>query len=304
MNHPQEQSSAMNDKEIEALISLIDDPDEKIFEQVRDQVVSLGESVIPKLESFWEKESFGQLFQNRIEDIIHEIQFSSVQHSLKTWKEEGGKDLLTGALILMRYQYPDLDEKIVRESIAQIRQDIWIELNDNLTSFEQVKIFNHILFEVYGFRGNKKNYHAPQNSYLNHLIESKKGNPLTLSMLYIILAESLEIPIFGVNLPNHFILAYLDRFNIMSMITSGGKMPEEGSILFYINPFSLGTILNRDEITTFLTHLKIEPQESHYQICDNVTILLRNIYNLIHSYEKLGYTDKMEELKTLANILH
>jgi hypothetical protein len=303
MNQQKDPTASFNEKEIDALITLIDDPDEQIFEQVRGQIISLGESVIPKLESYWEVSSFGQLFQVRIEDIIHEIQFSSVQQALKAWKDGGSKDLLEGTLIINRYQYPELEEKTIRDEIAQIRQDIWIELNDNLTSFEQVKVINHILFDVYGFRGNKKNYHAPQNSYLNHLIESKKGNPLSLSILYIILAESLEIPIFGVNLPNHFILAYRDRFNIMGMIMAGNKEGGENNVLFYINPFSRGTILNREEITNFLHQLKIEPDESYYQTCDNTIIILRSIHNLIHSYEKLGYADKVGELKILAGIL-
>jgi hypothetical protein len=299
-----DQPLSMNEQEIDALITLIDDPDDDIFMQIRGQIVLLGESVIPKLESFWEVNTFGQLFQVRIEDIIHEIQFSSIQHALKKWKSSAKQDLLEGALIITRYQYPDLDEKTIRHEISQIRQDIWIELNDNLTSFEQVKVINHILFDVYGFRGNKKNYHAPQNSYLNHLIETKKGNPLSLSTLYIILAESLEIPIFGVNLPNHFILAYLDRFNIMSMLMTGQSPSDNNNVLFYVNPFSRGTILNREEITNFLTQLKIEPEAAHYETCSNVTILLRNIYNLIHAYDKLGESSKVNELKLLASILH
>lgn len=299
-----DQPLSMNEQEIDALITLIDDPDDDIFMQIRGQIVLLGESVIPKLESFWEVNAFGQLFQVRIEDIIHEIQFSSIQQTLKEWKSSTKQDLLEGALIITRYQYPDLDEKTIRHEISQIRQDIWIELNDNLTSFEQVKVINHILFDVYGFRGDKKNYHAPQNSYLNHLIETKKGNPLSLSTLYIILAESLEIPIFGVNLPNHFILAYLDRFNIMNLLMTGQSPSDNNNVLFYVNPFSRGTILNREEITNFLTQLKIEPEAAHYETCSNVTILLRNIYNLIHAYEKLGESSKVEELKLLANILH
>jgi len=291
---------SLNTEQIDALISLIDDPDEVIYDQVKNQIVSLGESIIPRLEAFWEQDTFGNLFQVRIEDIIHEIQFSSVQLALKSWHDSGGEDLLEGLLIVNRYQFPDLDELDVRDGISKIRQDIWLELNDNLTAFEQVKVINEILFGVHGFRGNKRNYHSASNSYLNQILETRKGNPLSLSTLYIILAESLDIPIHGVNLPHHFILAYEDRFNIFEQATSDD--PEAPKVLFYINPFSKGTLLDKSEIERFLKHVKLKPEDRFFQPCNNRVMVLRTLHNLMFSYQHSGETDKLKELKVLASI--
>lgn len=288
---------SFNENQIDALISLIDDPDELVYDQVKHQIVSLGESIIPRLEAYWEQDTFGNLFQVRIEDIIHEIQFSSVRLALKSWHDSGGEDLLEGLLILNRYQYPDLEELEVRDQISRLRQDIWLELNDHLTAFEQVKVINEVLFGMHGFRGNKRNYHAAQNSFLSQVLETKKGNPLLLSMLYLILAESLDIPIHGINLPHHFILAYEDRFNIFG--NPGSNQPE---ILFYINPFSKGTLLDKSEIKRFLKHVKLDPEDRFFEPCSNRVMLLRNIHNLMFSYQHSGETDKLKEMKVLAEI--
>lgn len=283
---------------ITSLIRLIDDPDEGVFSHVRLQILSLGEDIIPSLESAWETNIFGVLFQNRIEQLIHEIQFKAVAKHLESWKNAGAASLLDGVLLIDRYQYPDFDQEAVLKTLEQIQQDIWLELNANLTAFEQVKVINHILFEVYGFNGNTKNYHAPQNSFLNVVVDSKKGNPLSLSLIYSIIAQNLDLPIYGVNLPRHFVLAYLDRFSLYktnNIYTS--------DVLFYINPFSRGTVFSVKEIDHFLEQLKLDQDKKYYQPCDNVAILKRVLNNLSNSFTKLGQVEKVDEINQLIDIL-
>ena len=201
----------MSETEIQALITLIDDPDENVYHQVRERIISLGEPVVPVLERAWEVDDLGDLFRDRIEDILHTIHLDIVRKRLVAWKDGGCEDLLEGALIISRYRYPELDEQKVKARLASIRQDIWLELNDQLTAFEKIRVFNHIFFQVHGFKGDRRNYHAPQNSYINEVIDTRKGNPLSLSIIYQVIAEDLGLPVRGVNLPNHFVLAYLDE---------------------------------------------------------------------------------------------
>lgn len=289
----------MKKKELNALISLLDDPDEKVFEQVSMKFLSLGQEVIPVLEDAWEH-SFDTLIQNRIENIIHQIQFDLIKDGLKDWSHPEQQNLLDGALLIARYQYPDIDFLKIQKQIDQIKQDVWLELNENLTALEKVKIINHILFDVHNFSGNTTNYHAPQNSYINNVLESKKGNPLLLAIIYTIVAQSLEIPIYGVNLPEHFILCYVDIEHMGVPSVSGN---EGSNVLFYINPFSKGTIFGQKEIDAFLKQLKLEQIPGFYEPCSNLEIIKRLLRNLISSYEKLGYPDKSAELKMLLESL-
>jgi len=287
-------------KEIEALINLIDDPDEQIYQQVKKRIVDIGEVAIPSLENVWELNSFGREFQRRIEDIIHDIQFEAVKSGLSDWAKSGAEDLFKGALLVARYQYPDLDETEAYNELTKLHQDIWLELNEELTALEKIKVMNHIIFDVHGFRGNKKNFHAAQNNYINTVLENKKGNPLSLSILYIILANRLEIPVYGVNLPNHFVMAYVDEYNILRLVESslkGDGQPDK--VLFYINAFSQGTIVHRNEIATYLQELKLDNDAKFYEPCDNKTMVIRLLNNLIFSYDRLGYPEKVKEIKAL-----
>jgi regulator of sirC expression with transglutaminase-like and TPR domain len=287
----------MTKKEIEAMISLLDDPDETIFEQIKGKLLDMGAEVIPALEHAWEN-SFDSLIQQRIENIIHKIQFRSVLLRLKEWARPENQNLLEGAMIVARYQYPDLDEQKVVKRIEQVKQDVWLELNNNLTALEKVRVINHIIFDVHSFSGNTANYHAPQNSYINNVLESKKGNPLSLSILYTIIAQDLNIPIHGVNLPEHFVLAYVDDHDVLPFTGDEGDR-----VLFYINPFSRGAVFSRKEIDAFLKQLKLTPEPGYFEPCSNLDIIKRLIRNLIFSYEKLGYPDKSEELQQLLAAL-
>jgi regulator of sirC expression with transglutaminase-like and TPR domain len=159
---------------------------------------------------------------------------------------------------------------------------------------EKVELINHIFYNVYGFSGNTANHQDPQNSYLSQVLESKKGNQISLAIIYSIIAQKLDIPIYGVNLPQHFILAYTDELE---------KTDEENGILFYINVFNKGYIFGKRDIDQFLRQLKIEPEQLFYQPCANTDILKRVLRNLISSYEKAGAEEKVSELQKLLAVL-
>lgn len=285
----------LSNKDLNALINLLDDPDDNIFSTVRSQLLTLGEKVIPMLENAWET-SFNPLLQTRIENIIHRIQFEKVMESLESWKKERKDNLWEGAMLVARYQYPDLQEDRLLKQLDIIKQDVWLELNENLTALEKVKVINHIMFDVHRFGGNTENYHAPDNSYLNKVIENKKGNPLTLSIIYLLIARQLNMPVYGINLPEHFVLAYIDEYD-------DSDHPWEDKILFYINPFSKGAVFSRKEIDVFLKQLNIAPEKTYYTPCNNVHIVQRLLRNLISAYTRSGNSEKVEELEEMMRVL-
>ena len=163
----------INPTEINSLIRLLDDPDKEIFEHVHDKILSYGSAVINYLETAWEQ-AFDPIQQERIADLVHEIQFSIVRNDLKLWYQGGAFDLLQGALIINKYQYPDLDEQKVINQIEAIKRDIWIQMMNEASPAEQVKLINHVFYNIYGFSGNTANHQDPQNSYISQVLESKK----------------------------------------------------------------------------------------------------------------------------------
>jgi regulator of sirC expression with transglutaminase-like and TPR domain len=288
----------INVKSVQALIHLVDDPDNHVFEHVRDKIKSYGKDAIPFLENSWESQDFGLLFQHRIENIIHEIQFEDVKKDLRLWKNSLEKDLLKAAIIIAKFQYPGLDENFVLAEIDKIKKAIWLEINENQTAFEKIKIFNKVFYEMQHFRGNTKSFHSPLNSFINTVLETRKGNPLSLSLIYSYIAQELGIPVFGVNLPNHFCLCYMDENQTQKHLDEKNKY----GVLFYINTYSKGTIFNENDIKQFLLQLKVNPERSHFEPCSNSVIIQRMLSNLIASFQQVGNSEKVQELISLRSI--
>ena len=282
-----------NSTEISALVKLLDDSDPEVFHHVQQRLLEHGHSVIHFLETEWEK-SLDTLLQERIENIVHQIQFTTVKEDLNLWYQSGAFDLLQGALVINRYQYPDLDDQKIINQIEEIKREIWLGLQHEMSSVEKIKLINHIFYNNYGFSGNTKNHHDPQNSYINQVLETKKGNQISLAIIYSTIAQKLDIPVYGVNLPQHFILGYIDESK---------RDDHEFGVLFYINAFNKGAIFGKHDVDQFLRQLNLQAQPGFYAPCSNVEIIRRIIRNLISSYENLGAAEKVEELKQLQDVL-
>ena len=274
----------LSPSQLDALISLLDDSGWEVKQHVRQKLVGLGAAVIPVLEQKWE-ESFNPVLQKELEDLVHDLQFGLVKQRLQDWKDSENQDLLEGLWILNTYQYPDLELETLQAAIHQLYVEIWTFFASDLQALDQVKILNHVLFKQLQFSGNTKNFHSPSNSMLSMVLESKKGNPISLCSLYLLVAKKLKLPIYGVNLPNLFVLIY-----------------SQGEDSFYINAFNKGVIFSKEDINNFLEQLKIDPQPAFFEPCSNVAIVMRFLKNLSTAFEKLGETNKVEEVQELLEI--
>lgn len=272
----------MEDKEIKALISLLDDEDMQVVAHVEEKILSLGKEVIPFLERVWES-SFSPALQSRIEEIIHTLQYDLLKDRLVAWYSSEQKDLLEGMWLVATFQYPDLELEKLRKELEQIYYETWLEFRPDLFPMDQIKIVNGVLFNKLKFGANTKNFHSPGNSMINIVLETRKGNPITLCVIYLLVAQKLKLPVSGVNLPNLFILTYKDKQNNQ----------------FYINAFNRGLIFTKQDIENYIHELHLVPQPSFFEPCDNLEIVRRALRNLIMSFEKMGEHAKAEEVKLL-----
>jgi len=273
-------------KEIKAIISLLDDEDSEVTTNVEEKLLSYGGQVIPILENEWEK-NFSPIIQRRIEEIVHTLQFEQLKERLHQWSGSKDKELLKGMWLIATYQYPDLEFTTLKKQIEQIYYQVWTEFSKTeLPPYDQVKILNGVLFSKLKFSANTKNFHSPGNSMINSVLDSKKGNPISLCVIYLLVAKKLKLPIYGVNLPNLFILTYKTK-----------KMQ------FYINAFNRGIIFSTDDINHYISELKLAPTESYFQPCENNDIISRVFRNLIVSFEKIGDHYKVDEIKQLLKMV-
>ncbi|HNX44074.1 MAG TPA: transglutaminase-like domain-containing protein [Bacteroidales bacterium] len=281
--------------EFQALISLLDDPDPVAYNSVSKRIFDLGPPAVHVLEDVWEH-SFDELVQSRIEQIVHHIQFEDIRKKLSEWSSREENDLLDGYCIITRFQYPDVDEVKLRDQVEKIRRDVWLELNDRLTALEIVKVFNHIFFEVHEFSQKTESGKIQDSGcyFLNNLLESRRGNSLSLGVLYVLLAEKLNLPVRGVDLPGHFVASYMRSPELP------GEMP---GILFYINPSARGAVFSRSDVELYLKQAGIGPEEKFFIPCSSKQIITRLLDDLKMMYDKQGDSEKASDLKALKKIL-
>ncbi len=297
----------INESEIKALISLLDDTDDTIISQVEKRLFQLGPKAIPSLEKPWDLGDISELRQRRLDEIIKKIQSQSLSSELKHWKATNQDDLLAGALIINKIKYGEVDRQFIDNIIDKIKLDVWLEMHYDLTSFEKIKILNYVFFDIHKFIGDNDDYHNPDNSYISRVIERKKGNPISIAILYSLVAQRLGLPVFGINLPQHFIVGYLENQNSKEPIRlDETKLMVPGpkaKVQFYINPFNKGSIFPIDNLYVFLKQVNIEPRDEYFLPCTNVEILKRMVRNLISSYEKLKNPSMIHQYKMMMGVL-
>ncbi|MES2560602.1 MAG: transglutaminase-like domain-containing protein [Bacteroidota bacterium] len=296
----------LSDKEVLSLILLLEDEDEEIVQHVEQKLLSLGADVIPILENEWGNIN-SALHQQRVENIIHKIQFDHLLEELRNWSKSEGQDLLEGLYIVAKYRYPDLLKQSLINEIDRIRLDIWLEMHYDLTAYEKIRIMNHVIYNVHGFKGNTDQYHDPQNSFINNVLESKRGNPIMLAVVYMLVAQRLNIPIYGVNLPQHFVLGYREEsmgINISDAFSQGSNIDRPGGkILFYINAFNDGAVFSKANLEQFLKQIQIEPRLEFFEACSNVDIIKRVLRNLVVAYEKINKPSKVDDVHLMLSVL-
>lgn len=274
----------LNNKELKAMVSLLDEDDFEIVEHIEDKIKSMGTYIIPYLEFEWEN-SFNPVIQKRIEDLVHKLQFELLKEKLYAWRVNGGKDLLEGVWLVNTYQYPDLEYEQLSKELEQLYYEAWLEFKAEIHPVDQIKILNSVLFGKLHFGANTKNFHSPGNSMLSVVLQTKKGNPISLCVIYMLVAQKLKMPVFGVNLPNLFVMTY-----------------KQDNVQFYVNAFNRGLIFSRKELDEYIANLKLSPNDVFYEPCSHIDIVVRMLRNLINSHEKLGHTERVDEIKTLLNI--
>ena len=285
-------------KEIKALFHLIDDPDEEVFTSVSDRIVSYGRGIIPNLENLWEN-TISEDIQDRIEVLIHKLHYSDLTEDFQRWKESSYKDLLTAALLVAKFQYPDLSTSTVVQEVEKLRRNIWLELNSYLTPLEQINVLTSILYSYYNLKGTEVGYQHPEEFLLNKVIETKRGNAIANGILYLLLSELLDIPVKAINIPRQFVLAY-----IKPEIEGGPstQLQPDQRIEFFIDPMS-GQVFTHKDVENYFKRVSVPPVASYYKPishCRVIQVLLEE-FSKCFDTEKNLY--KQRELLVLAELL-
>jgi regulator of sirC expression with transglutaminase-like and TPR domain len=284
-------------KEVHALIQLLDDEDNEVFKHVYNKLISLGSEIIPDLEQAWASE-LNPLAHERLEDIIHKIQFDALEAEWEEWLFLDQPDLLTGAFLIAKYHYPDIHLEDIQKKLQKIKQSIWLELNYNQTPLEQIQIFNQVFYNYHNFKGSQTSEDY-QDFCINNVLDTKKGNSIIVGIIYQVLAQELNLPVYGVPLVRHYILAFCKK-NIVDFFS---EQSLEREVMFYINPINRGSIFSRNEIKDYLEKMRMEQDPRNFYPANNNTIIKELITYLIDIYRLQNREERVKELKRLYQLL-
>lgn len=284
--------------EISALFTLIDDPDEEVFGAVSSRIIDFGRGIIPNLENLWEN-TVSEHVQERIEMIIHKLHFRDLLEDFTEWTKSSCPDLLAGALLVSRFQYPDLPPTQVYQDIEKLRRNIWLELNSYLTPLEQVNVMTSILYNYYNLKGTEVNYQQSEEFLINKQLESKKGNSIANGIIYLVLAELLDVPVRAINIPRQFVLGYFKQEYDFSKHTEDIQYKTE----FFIDPMS-GQVFTHKDLETYFKRINVPPVNSYFQPLENKRIIQVLLEEYSKCFDQPGNEYKRAELQQLAELLN
>lgn len=269
---------------LSALINLLGDDHTEVVEAARAKLVELGEQAVASLDKAALSHADSKV---RVEakGVLEMIRLSRISRDWEAAMKPADQepDLEAAAFLLARVCYPELDPQPYRRRLDALAERIRPRLQAAAGLSEKLIVMNQILFRDERFRGNWNDYFDPQNSYLNRVLDRKLGIPISLSVLYLLVARRLELQIDGVGIPGHFML----------------KCREAGKE-FYIDTFNEGRFLTRAECIQFMVEAGYPYQPEFLEGVGSREILARMLRNLI-----LIYLDRHEPTleKTLSRLL-
>jgi len=284
-------------KEISALFTLIDDPDEEVFSSVSERIVHYGRGIIPNLENLWENTTRNDI-QERIEMLIHRLHYTDLVNDLTEWRDSAYHDLLFGALLVAKFQYPELQTTPVLQEIEKIRRNVWLELNSFLTPLEQANVVSSILYNYYNLKGSEIAYLNPDDFFIHKVLQTKKGNAVSNGILYLIIGEMLDIPVRAINIPRQFVLAF---FNSEYDPNNSAINPKQ-KINFYVDA-TTGQPFTHKDVDNYFKRISVPQVPSYFKPLPKKRIIQMLIEELANCFESPQLEYKKKELLQFARLL-
>lgn len=280
--------SALTEKEIveiKSLVTLLDDEDTSIYETAKQRLLAYQESALPYLSNFKDRTGPAAYRYREVSELIMRHSIKEQFRQLKS-NAQGDLDLETGAFIIARYRYYDLDIKPYTDQLNAYAA----ELKEKLSSLsDKDEIFQRVIkffAEEKGFNGNQSDYYRDENHYINRVMDTKIGIPITVSTIYLLVGKRINLPMNGIGLPGHFIL----RFSF-------------GQSHIYFDPYNHGKVLTKSDCETIVKNLGYNFTEEYLNPVSNRQILERMLRNIILKLEKKQEKDRIETIRQFIDTI-
>ncbi len=275
-----EKEPALSESQRTALLTLLGDEDQAVYQTVREKILSCGEMALGWLQPHLLSRE--PLFRRRVQEIVEHLARQTADTRFLAFCVSQGEDLDTeqGVWLLSQTRYPDAHAIAYQAVLDAYAADLRDRIDLGAPARQILGIFNQYLFEELGFRGNELDYYHPDNSYLNRVMDFRTGNPLSLCLIYLFLGWRLKLPLTGIGLPGHFLCRY-----------------QSSTSEIYIDAFNRGRLLTRADCVRYLVQTSQGLQDGFLTPMRPRRILLRICSNLHQVYLQLKDTREAERLK-------
>lgn len=273
----------LTEREIKALIHLLGDDDIKTAQIARQRLIESRQEAQPFLEDA--RTSLDPHVRTRVYSILERLRLDELGERFRHFAAMPSAwiDLEEGAFLIAESGYPTINRQHYRDMLDTMAQDFKARMEEQgLKGRELIEALNHYFFEELGFTGNRESYYDVDNSYLNQVLDRRLGIPISLSLIYLLIARRLRIPVVGISMPGHFLLQYNDSL--------------------FIDAFEKGQLLNRGECVQFLMTNGFGFHPAYLSPTPTRFMLVRMLTNLIQIYSTQD-PDRADSLSAFRDML-
>ena len=268
-------SKLPSDGERAALLNLLTDDDPAIYHTVRTRILSCGPGARDWLRPL--SLSGDPVLRRRSQEIVRHFASQDADTRFLAFCLKHGEefDLEAGVWLLAQTTYPDINIEAYQAVLDGYANALRERIGPEDTGKETLVVMGKFLFDELGFTGNEAAYYDPQNSYLNRVMDRRTGNPINLSLLYLLLARRLQLPLAGIGLPGHFICRY-----------------QSASGEIFLDPFNRGKLMAKTDCVQLLSHVSQDARDEFLSPASPRRILTRIGNNLHQIYRQLGLREE------------
>ena len=274
------------DTTIHALLRLLSDPNEQVARTIQDQLARLGSHVLPFLEKAGTDDD---TLQPRIASIKEEIRFGQLKEEFQKFVSQSARqdDWEHGAFLIAKLAYPDLSISHYIKCLDQLAEEFRTKWHATESPPGKVaRLLSNFLFKDKGYSGNREDYYEPDNSYLNRVIDTRQGIPISLSALYVFVGKRIGLPLAGVGMPGHF------------LVRIEGETPAQ-----FVDCFNGGTILQEKDCEQFITASGLDYDPRFLEKSSTPTMLARMLRNLLSIYEQESEEQMARRIRAFLELL-
>jgi regulator of sirC expression with transglutaminase-like and TPR domain len=271
---------ALSDSQKAALLKLLTDDDIAVYHTIRGKILSYGQSAGEWLRPH--TLSSDPVLRRRAQEVIFYLARQEADNRFLAFCLNQGEDLNMeeGAWLLSKTQYPDINTAAYQALFDSYAGDLRERIDFGASPETILGAINDYLFSELGFAGNETNYYDPDNSYLNRVVDRRTGNPISLCLVYLLVARRLHLPIAGIGMPGHFLIRFQSSVKEL-----------------YIDAFNGGKLLSKGDCMKYLLQTSHGFQEGYLSPVSPRRTLLRVCSNLHQIYLQLALADETARLQ-------